>query len=198
MNTGLLVLRLVVGLLVAAHGIQKLTYRLGGEGLPGSIAEFAGDGFRGGLLTALAAGITQVGAGALLAVGLLTPVAGAGVIGVMLVAASTKIPHGPWAPHDGYEYPLLLAVLGGVLAWTGPGAWSLDHVAGLTPWPVAVAAITTGVGVLSAVGTRVALHRPASLPGTAPEPDIVTEPDITPEPGTVTEPDTTPEKEQVQ
>ena len=126
MNAGLLVLRLAVGLLVAAHGVQKLTHHLGGDGLQGSIAEFEGDRFRGGLLTALAAGVTQVGAGALLTVGLLTPVAGAGVIGVMLTAASTKIAHGPWAQHDGFEYPLLLAVLGAAVAWTGPGAWSLD------------------------------------------------------------------------
>jgi putative oxidoreductase len=117
MTVGLLILRTAVGMLVASHGIQKLTHHLGGEGLAGSIKEFADDGFRGGVLTALAAGLTQVGAGLLLVVGLLAPVASAGVIGVMLVAASTKLAHGPWVQHDGYEYPLLLAALTVVLAW---------------------------------------------------------------------------------
>ncbi|MDT7740934.1 MAG: putative oxidoreductase [Actinomycetota bacterium] len=75
MTVGLLILRIAVGMLVASHGIQKLTHHLGGEGLAGSIKEFADDGFRGGVLTALAAGLTQVGAGLLLVVGLLTRVA---------------------------------------------------------------------------------------------------------------------------
>jgi putative oxidoreductase len=162
MNPGLLVLRVVLGLLVAAHGTQKLTHHLDGDGLAGSIKEFADDGFRGGLLTALVAGSTQVGAGLLMLAGLLTPIASAGIIGVMLVAAGVKLGHGPWAQHDGYEYPLLLAILAGVVAWTGPGAWSLDKVVGLTPWPVAVSAVVTGVGVVSAFGTRLVLHRSAA------------------------------------
>ena len=162
MNTGLLVLRIALGLLVASHGTQKLTHRFGGDGLAGSIKEFADDGFRGGLLTALGGGITQVGAGLLMVTGLLTPIASAGTIGVMLVAASTKLGHGPWAQHDGYEYPFLLAILAGVVAWTGPGAWSLDEVVDFTPWPVVVSAVVTGVGVVSAVVTRLVLHRPAA------------------------------------
>jgi putative oxidoreductase len=84
--------------------------------------------------------------------GLLTPIASAGIIGVMLVAASTKLPNGPWEQHDGYEYPLLLAVVAVVVAWTGPGAWSLDRLFGLTPWPAAASAVVTAVGVVAAAG----------------------------------------------
>lgn len=164
MNVGLLILRLALGCLVAAHGTQKLTHHLGGDGLAGSIKEFADDGFRGGRLTALVAGTTQLGAGLLMFAGLLTPVASAGIIGVMLVAASVKFPHGPWAQMDGYEYPLLLAGLAVVMAWTGPGAWSLDHVVGLTPWPLAVSVTVTGIGGGSALGTRLVLQRPAFHP----------------------------------
>jgi putative oxidoreductase len=162
MNAELLVLRFFLGLLLTAHGIQKLTRHLDGEGLAGSIKELADDGFRGGLPTALGAGVTEVGAGLLMVAGLLTPIASSGIIGVMLVAASTKLGHGPWVQHDGYEYPLLLAILAGVLAWTGPGAWSLDKVAGFTPWPVGVSVVVTGVGIVSAIGTRLALRRPAT------------------------------------
>ncbi len=169
MSTGLLILRVVLGLVLAAHGSQKLTHHLGGDGLAGSIKEFADDGFRGGPLTALAAGGTQIGAGSLMVIGLLTPIASAGIIGVMLVAASTKLRNGPWAQHDGYEYPLLLAVVALVVAWTGPGAWSLDRLFGLTPWPVTTSAVVTAVGVVAAAGTRFVLHHPTNTSARRPQ-----------------------------
>ncbi|SPE99572.1 DoxX [Streptomyces sp. MA5143a] len=73
MDTGLLLLRLVAGLLIAGHGVQKVSFLLGGNGLAGGTEEFRRDGFRGGTLTALAAGGGQLGAGLFLAAGLLTP-----------------------------------------------------------------------------------------------------------------------------
>lgn len=48
--------RVITGLLLAGHGMQKVSYHLGGEGLEGGVREFRDDGFRGGVLTALAAG----------------------------------------------------------------------------------------------------------------------------------------------
>jgi putative oxidoreductase len=163
-DVGLLILRVVVGLLVAAHGVQKLSHWLGGDGIEGSIKEFADDGFRGGLATALAAGGTQLGAGLMLAAGLITPAASAGVVGVMVVAASTKLSNGPWVQHNGYEFPALLAVIATALAWTGPGDWSLDHVIGLTPWSAPVAVAATVAGIAGALGMRMALHRPGAAP----------------------------------
>lgn len=166
MNGGLLLLRLAVGLLVAGHGVQKVSFRLGGAGLAGGAAEFRGDGFRGGRLTALAAGGTQLGAGLLLAAGLCTPLAAAGVMGVMTVAVTVKRPHGLWVQHDGYEYPLVLVLVGAVLAATGPGDWSLDAALALTPWPAwwFPAACLAGIG--GALATRAALHvgNPAPRP----------------------------------
>ncbi|MEU9134280.1 DoxX family protein [Kitasatospora sp. NPDC048540] len=159
MNTGLLLLRVVAGLLIAGHGVQKVSFHLGGSGLAGGTAEFRGDGFLGGRLTALAAGGTQIGAGLFLAFGLLTPLACAGVMGVMTVALTVKRPHGLWVQHDGYEYPLVLVVIGAALAATGPGDWSLDHLLGLAHWPLwwLPAAVVAGVG--GGLGTRFALHR---------------------------------------
>ncbi|MFJ9027873.1 DoxX family membrane protein [Streptomyces sp. NPDC102274] len=58
---------------MTAHGLQKMTHRLGGGGLAGGAEEFRHDGFRGGRLTAVAAGAGQTGGGLLLATGLLTP-----------------------------------------------------------------------------------------------------------------------------
>jgi len=158
MNTGILVLRLIVGLLVAGHGIQKVTPWLGGNGLSGGVEEFRGDGFRGGVVTALAAGGSQIGAGLLLAAGLLTPLAAAGVMGTMTVAVTVKWSKGLWVQNDGYEYPLVLVTLAAVLALTGPGRFSLDAVIDLptAAW-TSPAAIIAGIG--GGLATRAALHR---------------------------------------
>ncbi|TPQ19458.1 DoxX family protein [Streptomyces sporangiiformans] len=167
MDTGLLVLRLVVGLLVAGHGVQKVSFRLGGNGLAGGTEEFRHDGFRGGRLTALAAGGTQVGAGLFLAAGLLTPAAAMAAMGVMTVASTVKWHNGLWVQNDGYEYPVVLVVVSAALALTGPGRWSADHALGLAPWPwwISVAVIVSGP--VSGLLTRLFLHRPAVSEGTA-------------------------------
>ena len=159
MNTGLLLLRLVAGLLIAGHGVQKVSFHLGGGGLEGGSAEFRGDGFRGGKLTAVAAGGTQVGAGLMLALGLLTPLAGAGVMGVMTVALTVKWPHGLWVQHDGYEFPFVLIVIGAALTATGPGQWSVDGALGLAQWPLWWLLVALVAGVGGGLATRLALHR---------------------------------------
>ncbi|MGQ4486070.1 DoxX family protein [Streptomyces sp. SAS_281] len=168
MDSALLLLRLVTGLLVAGHGVQKISFRLGGKGLAGGVEEFRHDGFRGGRLTALAAGGTQVGAGLLLAAGALTPLAGAGVMGVMTVALTVKRPHGLWVQNDGYEYPLLLIAVPAALVLAGPGAWSLDSRLEATPWPVWLNTGCLVLGLASGLLTRLLLHRtpsPATTPG---------------------------------
>ncbi|MBC2865217.1 DoxX family protein [Streptomyces mexicanus] len=159
MNTGLLLLRLVAGLLVAGHGVQKVSFHLGGRGLAGGTEEFRGDGFRGGVLTALVAGASQIGSGLLLALGLLTPLAAAGAMGVMTVAFTVKWPHGLWVQNDGFEYPFVLIVIAAVLSSTGPGDWSADAALGLATWPAwcLPAAVVAGVG--GGLATRFALHR---------------------------------------
>ncbi|WP_328787212.1 MULTISPECIES: DoxX family protein [unclassified Streptomyces] len=159
MDTGILMLRLLVGLLVAAHGVQKVSRHLGGKGLDGGAREFRADGFRGGVLTALAAGGGQIGSGLLLAAGLLTPLAATGVIGVMTVALTVKWPGGLWVQNDGYEYPLVLIVSAAALAATGPGALSLDAAIGLTPYPLWWTAPVLAAGVGSGLLTRLVLHR---------------------------------------
>ena len=160
MDAGLLILRLVAGLLVAGHGLQKMTFWFGGHGLAGGTEEFRHDGFRGGRLTALAAGTGQVSSGVGLAVGALTPLAAMVVIGVMTVAITVKWHNGLWVQNDGYEYPLVLVVLAATLALTGPGRWSFDHRLGLTPWPLWLSVTTVVLGLGSGFLTRLILHRP--------------------------------------
>ncbi|MFJ6851836.1 DoxX family protein [Streptomyces sp. NPDC091271] len=161
MDIGLLILRLLAGLLVAGHGVQKVSVRLGGNGLAGGAEEFREDGFRGGAMTALAAGGTQIGAGLLLASGALTPLAAAGVVGVMTVALTVKLPHGLWVQNDGYEYPLVLVAVPAALALTGPGRWSVDSALHLTPWPAWWAVVAVAGGTACGLAVRLALHRPA-------------------------------------
>ncbi|MFF3002533.1 DoxX family protein [Kitasatospora sp. NPDC057940] len=160
MDTGLLILRVVVGLLIAGHGVQKVSHRLGGNGLAGGTEEFRHDGFRGGTLTALAAGAGQVGSGLFLALGALTPAAAMVAMGVMTVAMTVKLPHGLWVQDDGYEYPLVLVVVAGSLALTGPGRWSVDHAVGLTAWPLWLSVAAAVLGPASGLLTRVVLHHP--------------------------------------
>ncbi|OKK22407.1 DoxX protein [Streptomyces sp. CB00455] len=160
MDTGMLILRLLVGLLVAGHGVQKVSSHLGGKGLEGGAEEFRADGFRGGALTALAAGAGQIGSGLLLAAGLLTPLAATGAIGVMTVALTVKWRHGLWVQNDGYEYPLVLIGAAAALAATGPGAWSLDAALGLAPYPLWWAAPALVAGLAGGLLTRLVLHRP--------------------------------------
>ena len=86
MNIGLLIIRLIVGLTLVAHGAQKLFGRLGGGGLAGTGEMLEKIGLRPGKPYALLAGLTEAGGGLMLAAGLLTPVASAAIIAVMAVA----------------------------------------------------------------------------------------------------------------
>jgi putative oxidoreductase len=162
-DLGLLLLRTVVGLLLAGHGLQKFTYHLGGHGLRGGINEFKSDGFRGGAVTALAAGLGQLVSGLLLVLGALVPLAAMMAIGVMTVAVTVKARHGLWVQHDGYEFPLVLITIASALALTGPGAWSVDAEVGLQHLPPGVGVGVSVAGVLAGLLVRAFLHTSAPL-----------------------------------
>src|ERR1035438_5551340 len=84
----------------------------------------------------------EAGGGALLALGLATPAAGAAVAGTMGVAASMHAPKGFFAAEGGLEYPALLGVAAGALALTGPGQLSVDR---LKPAPLRLHLATPGI-----------------------------------------------------
>ena len=131
MNIGLLILRLVLGLLLVGHGGQKLFGLFGGPGLDGAGGYFHSLGFRPGKPMAIVAGASEAGAGVLLALGLLTPVASAAVIGTLVVAGSVHWAAGVWAQSGGFELPLLYVTGAAALAFTGAGSYSLDNAFGL-------------------------------------------------------------------
>ena len=132
MSVGLLILRLVVGLGLAAHGAQKLFGWFGGYGIAGTGQFLEGLGFRPGRLHAVQAGLAEVLGGLFLAAGFLTPAAAAAIVAVMLVAAVSVHLKGFFLASGGYEYTLVLAAAAVALAFTGPGAISLDHALGIS------------------------------------------------------------------
>jgi putative oxidoreductase len=149
MELGLLVLRLTVGLTMAAHGTQKLIGWFGGYGLNGTGQFFEGLGFRPGRRHAFMAGLVEFGGGILLAVGLLTPIGAALIASVMLVAAITvHVKSGFFAANGGYEYNLVLGMAALTVAFTGPGAWSIDAALGYQFDGIAWGAAATVVALI--------------------------------------------------
>jgi putative oxidoreductase len=125
---GLLLLRLVVGLLFAGHGAQKLFGWFGGGGPEGTRAFFASVGYRAPAVMAIVAGLSELGGGLLLATGLLTPLAGFLLATVMLNAIATVV--FPKGFLGGYEFEVTLLTVAIALVATGPGEISLDDAIG--------------------------------------------------------------------
>jgi putative oxidoreductase len=147
-NVGLLILRVVLGLFLAHHGYNKF---FGPGGLSGTAGWFDSIGMRWPHWQARLAATTEVGSGVLMALGFLTPLAAAGMIGVMTVAivvAHWKVGFFIFKEGQGWEYCASIAVTAFVIAMIGPGRWSLDHAADITwhGWTGAVIAGAAGIG----------------------------------------------------
>ncbi len=156
MHLGLLILRLVVGLLFVGHGAQKLFGIWGGHGLRGTAGFFEGIGLKPGHIHATAAGVLEFGGGALLALGLITPIASAMLIAVMTAAVVTvHYTKGLWSTQGGYEYNLVLAAAAFALAAVGPGNWSLDHAFSISWHGILWAIGALVVGVIGGTGAVV-------------------------------------------
>ncbi|MEU4311494.1 DoxX family protein [Nocardia sp. NPDC024068] len=162
-DIALLLLRLVVGATMIAHGVN---HWVGGGKIAGTGRWFSSLGLRNGVLQAWLSVITEIGAGVLLVLGLLTPLAAAAVVSVMLVAALlAHRTNGFFVMKDGYEYVLVLGVVCVVIGLLGPGWLSLDHAAGIEITGWAGGGIALGVGVLATAALLAVFWRPR-----APEP----------------------------
>ncbi len=131
-----------------------------GYGIAGTAGFLESLGFRPGKAHAYLTGITETGAGIGLATGALTPLAGAGLIGV--VATAGRIAHagqGPWITGGGWEYVLTLGAVGAGLAFTGPGKYSVDHALGLELSGVRWGLGALGLG-LGAAALALAVRKP--------------------------------------
>ena len=168
MDSGLFVVRVVFGLLMAAHGSQKLFGWFGGYGLSGVAGFFEGLGFRPGRLFALAGSLSETLGGLLIALGFLGPIGPAIVLAVMVVAGgSVHWEHGLFAATNGIEVPLLYGTAAAGLILTGAGQYSLDALLGLSSlWTPSTAWAALAVGILGGFA-NLALRRPLQHPVTA-------------------------------
>ncbi|WP_394578593.1 DoxX family protein [Cytobacillus firmus] len=127
MDLGLLIIRLVIGILFIGHGAQKLFGWFGGHGLKGTGGWFESIGMKPGVMMALLAGLAELIGGILFALGFLTPLAALMIAGTMIMAiVKVHGPNGLWATSNGYEYNLTLLSVAIGIALIGPGQYALD------------------------------------------------------------------------
>ncbi len=178
LDLGLLILRVVVGAVFLVHGLQKLTGWWGGPGIDGFTVFLANNPNPGLGFTADAArplaivgGLCETIGGALLILGLLTPIAGASVLGVIIVAALYKVTlaGGLWffagqgataaSPGGtGIEYEIVLAAAAIALILAGPGTYSVDRKWGWARRPAWGSAAWLIIAIAGAVAVWVVFN----------------------------------------
>lgn len=159
-DLGLLLLRVVVGVLFMGHGLQKLAGWFGGHGLAGTGQWLEGIGLRPGRAWALLAGALETVGGLLFALGLFTPLGTVFISAVMLMAiARVHWAKGPWITNGGYEHALTKLTAAIAVALVGPGAYALDRYVGVT---LPVAAVLAA-GLLAALLVVAVAPRPQAV-----------------------------------
>ncbi|MGH3821692.1 MAG: DoxX family protein [Pseudonocardiaceae bacterium] len=158
-DIAILLLRVVVGLTLVAHGYNHVW---GSGGLTGTTRWFGSLGLRPPKLHAVVSGAGELAAGSSLGIGFLTAPAAAFVVGAMVVAGiAAHRPNGFFVFRDGYEYVLMIGVVCAVIGLLGPGAASVDRLLGTDVAGAIGLAIVVGGGVLGAAVLLAATWRPA-------------------------------------
>jgi putative oxidoreductase len=159
-DTGMLILRLCLGITLAAHGFNKF---FGGGRIPGTARWFESIGMKPGTFHARIAAATEVSAGLGLAAGLLTPIPAAGFVALMLVAAWTvHRPNGFFIVKEGWEYNLVLAASAVAVATVGAGRFSLDYAIFGHDWCAGWTGLLISVvlGLAGGIGQLLIFYRP--------------------------------------
>ncbi|TMG60642.1 MAG: DoxX family protein [Chloroflexi bacterium] len=166
---GLLILRLVIGLILAAHGAQKLFGWFGGPGMTGWTGAMNRMRIRPATPWAWMSALAEFVGGIGLALGLLFPLPSAAIAGSMLVAiALVHLPKGFFVSKGGYEFNLAIIASVAALALTGPGSVSLDSAVGIhLPEPISVIVVT--ILVLVGVGVALVTRTPVAATETKPQ-----------------------------
>ena len=164
LDLAFLIARVLIGLLMAAHGAQKLFGWFGGHGLKRTGEFFGQLGFHPARLFATAAALGEFSSGLLIALGLFGPVGPALLLAVMVVAAiSVHWRNGLFATANGIELPLLYSIAALRFALTGPGRYSLDSAFGFRwAWTPSVIWIALAGGVLGGLLNLALRRSPAS------------------------------------
>jgi putative oxidoreductase len=156
--TGILILRLVIGLTVAAHGAQKLFGWWGGPGMKGWTGAMNHMRIRPATPWAWISALAEFGGGLGLALGFLNPLPSFAIAGSMIVAvALVHLPKGFFNSKGGYEFNLAILAAAAAVALAGPGAYSLDSAVGIhLPEPVTliVMSVLLIIGVVVTLGAR--------------------------------------------
>ncbi|GAA0712300.1 DoxX family protein [Dactylosporangium roseum] len=159
-NFVLLLFRLVLALVFIAHGWNHV---FGGGKIEGTGRWFDSLGMRPGLLHAWLASLTEIGAGVLVGLGLLTPLGAAAMLGVMVVALITNHMRNGFfifRPGEGYEYVLVLATCAVVIGGLGGGGWSVDRGLGIFGGGWGQLILTAAAGIGGAAVQLIVFWRP--------------------------------------
>lgn len=161
MDFALLVARLVIGLGLAAHGAQKLFGWYGGYGTKGTGEFMASLGFTAGVPMAVLGGAGELAGGLLTALGLFGPIGPALLIAVMTEAILTvHIKNGWFNSKNGMEFPATVAATSFLLAFTGPGYWSLSQLFGMSwGWSYEATWAVVAIGIVGAVAIAQVLRK---------------------------------------
>lgn len=170
LGIGLLILRLVVGLTMAAHGAQKLFGWFGGSGFGGTLKMQERMSLKPPALWAGFVILGEFGGGLSLAFGLLTPLGAAGIFGAMFMAiARSHWKNGFWNSKRGIEFPLQLLAAAVALGFTGPGSYSLDALFGIAlPTPLLFLILALAALIVDLIG--LVMGRAATPAQAAPSP----------------------------
>jgi putative oxidoreductase len=151
-------LRVTLGVVLVVHGWNKV---FGSGGLAGTTSWFAALGLRPAAVHARVAAASEVGAGTLMAAGLLTQAAALALVGLMAVATLTD--HrgkGFFVFKGGWEYTVVVGAVAVSVAVIGPGAWSLDGVFGIDRAGWGWAPVVAGGGIVAALLLLAFSYRP--------------------------------------
>jgi putative oxidoreductase len=149
-DLGLLVLRLVLGTIFVAHGLQKVFGLFDGPGIDGFAQGLGNSGFRATTVLSWVTGLTELLGGALVLLGAATPLAAAGLLGIMINTVLLKFDNGFFAPA-GIELDFALGGLAAGLILTGAGRLALDSALPLFRRPGASGPIFLAIGVALAL-----------------------------------------------
>jgi putative oxidoreductase len=154
-NLGALVLRAVVGGLLAGHGAQKAFGAFDGPGLEGTSSFLETLGLRPGRPWAYLASLSELGGGVLTVLGFLNPLGPLGIIASQAMAWATAHRGQPiWVTEGGAELPLTNIAASTALILSGPGKYSLDRALGtrLPGWLVPLGVVAIALSVVYGMG----------------------------------------------